>query len=101
MVCIGELLLLQCYVSEAPPCIIMGLVCFEGILIALLSILKVFVGDELVPAEGVRICEVLIQLNGSSEEFESRLMFFLQTVAVTDDTPGFRRKQGFLECKVA
>lgn len=93
VVCIRELLLLQGYVSETPPCIVMGLICLECVLVALLSVFKVFVGYELVPAESMCIGEVLIQLDSSSEEFQGRLVLLLQTVAIPNNAPGLRREQ--------
>lgn len=51
-------------------------------------------------AERVCIGEVVVQLNGPSEELESRFVLLLQTIAVADDAPGFRGKQRFLKSLV-
>ena len=101
VMCIRELFLLQCNVTKSPPCVVVSLIGFKGILVALLSVLKVFVCNELVAAKSVCVGEVLIQLDCSSKEFEGCLMLFLQTVAVSYDAPCLRSKQGLLECKVA
>ena len=101
MVRIRELFLLQSDVSEAPPCVVVGLVGLERILVAFLAVLKVLVCDELVAAECVGVGEVLIQLDRSSEEFQGCFMLLLETVAIADDAPSFRREKGLLECKVA
>ena len=70
-------------------------------MVALLSIVVVFVGDVLVAAERVRIGKILVELDGPTEEFERRFVLFLKTVAVSDHTPGFWSEKRFLESLVA
>lgn len=87
--------LLQADISETPPGIIMPFICCEGFLVALLSLVKVFVGNVLMATEGVSIGEVVVELDGPVEESKSGFVFFLQAVAVSDHTPSLRGKQGF------
>lgn len=66
---ISKLLLFQVDVSETPPGVVVQLVYTQGRLIVFFARLVVFIGDEFVTAERVRIREVVVQLDGASEEF--------------------------------
>ena len=79
----------------------MILVGFQCILVALFAILEVLVSNKLVTTKGMSICEILVELNGSSEELQSCLVFLLKTVAITDYAPCLWGKERFLKCKIA
>jgi len=51
-------------------------------------------------AERVCVREVVIQLDSSFEELERCLVFLLETVAITYDTPRLRGKQRLLKCLI-
>ena len=72
-----KLFLLQAYVSESPPGIVMAFIGCECLLIALFGLIKVLISYIFMPTEGMCISKVGIELDGSVEEFESSLMFFL------------------------
>ena len=91
-----EALLLQRDVAESPPGVIVRLVGLQRSLIALFTVLVVLVGNELVAAEGVRVGEVLVELDRASEELQCRLVLFQQAVAVANDAPSFRSEERFL-----
>lgn len=91
-----EALLLQRNVAESPPGVIVRLVGLQRGLIALFTVLVVLVGNELVAAEGVRVGEVLVELDRASEELQCRLVLFQQAVAVANDAPSFRCEERFL-----
>ena len=98
---IRELLLLERDITEAPPCVIVGLVGLESRLITFLAIVVVLIGNKLVAAQGVSICKILIELNGPSEEFQSSLVLLLQTVTVADHAPCLGSEERLLEGLIA
>lgn len=89
-------MLLQRDVAEPPPSVVVQLVRFEGGHVALFTTFVIFVRNVLVATEGVSICKIVVQLDGSAEKLECRLMLFLQTVAVADHAPGLRCKERLL-----
>ena len=91
-----EALLLERDVAESPPGVVVRLVGLQRGLIALFTVLVVLVGNELVAAEGVRVGEVLVELDCASKELERRLVLFQQAVAVANDAPSFRGEERFL-----
>ena len=90
--CLLKLLLLQTYVTQAPPCIVMSLISSQGTLVTFLGLVEVFVSYVFMAAESMRVSEIGIQLNGSAKEFECGFMFLLQWVTVTHNTPCLRRE---------
>ena len=69
-------------------------------MVAFLPAVVVFIRDELMTAERVCIREVVIQLDSSSKELEGCLVFLLETVTITYDTPRLRGKQRLLKCLI-
>jgi hypothetical protein len=69
-----------------------SLISSQSFLIALLSLVKVFIRYKLMPTKGMGVGKVIVKLNGPIEELEGSLMFLLQTVAVTDHAPRLRGK---------
>ena len=69
-------------------------------MVAFLPAVVVFICDELMTAERVCIREVVIQLDSSSKELEGCLVFLLETVTITYDTPRLRGKQRLLKCLI-
>ena len=98
---VGEVLLLQGNVAQAPPGVVVGYVSFQSGLVALLAVVVVLIGDELVAAQGVSVGETLVDLNRSCEKLECSFVLFEQAVAIPDDTPRFRREERYLDCLVA
>lgn len=96
-----ELLLLQTDVAQSPPSVIVAEIGLESFLIELLCRVKVFVWNILMASKGMSIRKLVVYLNSASEKFESCFMLFLQRVAVSYNTPGFRSKQRFLKDMVA
>ena len=72
-----KLFLLQAYVSESPPGIVMAFIGCECLLITLFGLIKVFISYVFMATEGVSIGKVGIELDGPVEEFESSLMLLL------------------------
>lgn len=66
-----------------------GIPC-DGVAVVRKSLVKVFVGKVLVPAERVCVCEVRVDLQSSLEEAQSCLMLLLQGEAIAHDTPRLR-----------
>ena len=79
----------------------MRLVGLERSLITFLAVVVVLIGNELVAAQSVSICKILIELDGPSKEFQSSFVLFLQAVTVADHTPGLWSKQRLLEGLIA
>jgi len=98
---LSEALLLKRDVTEAPPGIVVRLVCLQCLLVALLTILIIFISDEFVAAESMRVGEVSIELDGASEEFKGRLMLLQQAIAVADHAPGFGCEERLLNGLIA
>ena len=88
-----ELLLLEADVSKTPPSVVVALVGRQGSLVALLRRVEVLVRHVLVPAQSVSVRKAVIELDGSVEELESGLVFFLERVAVAHHAPRLWREQ--------
>ncbi len=76
--CLVELFLLQAYVAEAPPCVVVPLIRLKSSLVASFGLVEIFIRDILMSAQSVSICEIVIQLNCPREEFERCFVLFLQ-----------------------
>lgn len=58
--CLGEALLLERDVAQAPPGVIVRSINVERCLITPLTIVVVFIGDKLMTTEGMCVCEILV-----------------------------------------
>lgn len=73
-----KLLLLKTDVSKSPPSIIMPLIGSKCFLIAFLSLIKVFIGNILMPTKCVSISKLIVDLDGSIKEFKCGFVLFLE-----------------------
>lgn len=89
-------LLLHGDIAQSPPSIVVVFICKQCLRIVLLSLLKIFISNVLVPTESKCISKRLIELNRAAEELNCRLMLSLQTVAVAQDAPRLRSKKTLL-----
>ena len=89
--CIVIVFLLLVNVTESPPCIMVSFVAVDCFLVAFSGLLEVFIVDVLVAAQGVRIREIFVYLNGFTEILKRRLVFFLKCVAISQNAPSFWR----------
>ena len=93
--------MLQEYVSDSPPGVVVPVVGGQGALVALFRLVEVLVGNVLVPAKRVRVREARIKLNRTVKEAKRCFVLLLKRVAVANSAPGLRGKQTLLKSKVA
>lgn len=75
----------------------MSLIGGKGFLIAFFSLVKVLISNVLMSTECVGVSKLIVNLNGSIEEFKSGFVFFLKGIAVTYYAPGLRSEKWFFK----